>query len=175
MVCFGEFKLPSRPPISLNCLPVLMIKISKNVQSALADQQLQRNLRHTFRKSVRLCDVAVSEIPNWEELRQYARNVKAHTLSRLAHYLEMLEQKISAQGGEVIWAETGQDAVQFIVDIAQTGTDSIDRNGLGRVRDSIGWRNALAHHCSGPSQVNNRAFPSFSTMTIVPVSATAKE
>ena len=55
-------------------------------------------------------DEAVSEIPNWEELRQYARDVKAHTLSRLDHYLEMLEQKISAQGGEVIWAETGQDA-----------------------------------------------------------------
>jgi L-lactate dehydrogenase complex protein LldF len=66
-----------------------------------------------------LRDEAVAEVPNWEELRQYARDVKAHTLSRLDHYLEMLDEKISAQGGEVIWAETGQDAVQFIVDLAR--------------------------------------------------------
>lgn len=99
-----------------------MIKISNNIQSALADQQSQRNLRHTLGKSVRLRHEAVSEIPNWEELRQYARDVKAHTFSRLDHSLEMLGQKISAQGGEVIWAETGQDGVQFIVDLAACRT-----------------------------------------------------
>ncbi|MDA2934130.1 LutB/LldF family L-lactate oxidation iron-sulfur protein, partial [Acidobacteria bacterium AH-259-D05] len=86
--------------------------------AALANQQLQRNLRKTLGTSVRLRDEAVSKVPNWEELRCYARDVKAHTLSRLDHYLEMLERKVTAQGGKVIWAETGRDAVEFIVDLA---------------------------------------------------------
>ncbi len=93
-------------------------KINRNVLAALADQQLQRNLRSTLGKSVRMRDEAVAEVPNWDELSEYARDVKMHTLSRLDHYLEMLEQKVTAQGGEVIWAETGTDAVQFIVDLA---------------------------------------------------------
>ena len=96
----------------------MRVRIGKNTQTALADQQLQRNLRHTLGKTVRYRDEAVSEVPNWEELRCYARDVKAHTLSRLAHYLEMLERKVSARGGKVIWAESGQDAVEFILDLA---------------------------------------------------------
>ena len=71
-----------------------MIKISNNIQSGLVDKQSQRNLRHTPGKSVRLSHEAVSEIPNWEELRQYARDVKAHIFSRLDHSLKMLEQKL---------------------------------------------------------------------------------
>ena len=94
-------------------------KINRNVQAALADQQLQRNLRSTLGKSVRMRDESVAEVPNWDELSQYARDVKMGTLSRLDHYLEMLEQKVTAQGGKVIWAETGTDAVQFIVDLAR--------------------------------------------------------
>ena len=95
------------------------MRINRNVQAALADQQLQRNLRNTLGKSVRMRAESVAEVPNWDELSQYAREIKDQTLSRLDHYLEMLEQKVTAQGGKVIWAETGQDAVQFIVELAR--------------------------------------------------------
>ena len=94
-------------------------RINRNVQAALADQQLQKNLRSTLGKSVRMRDKSVAEVPNWEQLTQYARDVKIRTLSRLDHYLEMLERNVTAQGGKVIWAETGQDAVQFVVDLAR--------------------------------------------------------
>ena len=95
------------------------MRINRNVQAALADQQLQKNLRSTLGKSVRMRAESVAEVPNWDELSQYAREIKDQTLSRLDHYLEMLEQKVTAQGGKVIWAETGQDAVQFIVELAR--------------------------------------------------------
>ncbi|MDA2937559.1 LutB/LldF family L-lactate oxidation iron-sulfur protein [Acidobacteria bacterium AH-259-A15] len=95
-----------------------MIRISANTQAALADQKLQRNLRQTLSKTLHSRNEAVSDVPNWEELRQYARDVKTHTLSRLADYLLELEGKVSEQGGRVIWAETGQEAVQFVLDLA---------------------------------------------------------
>ncbi|MCZ6877954.1 MAG: LutB/LldF family L-lactate oxidation iron-sulfur protein [Acidobacteria bacterium] len=95
-----------------------MIKISANVQSALADETLQGNLRRALVDTPHPRDEAVSEVPNWEELRRYARDVKAHTLSRLPVYLQSLEEKVLEQGGKVIWAETGQEAVQFILDLS---------------------------------------------------------
>ena len=95
----------------------MVVKISANVQSALADETLQGNLRRAFVDTLHSRDEAVSEVPNWEELRDYARDVKAHTLSRLPEYLQSLEEKVLEQGGKVIWAETGQQAVQFIVDL----------------------------------------------------------
>ena len=69
----------------------MVVKISSNIQSALADGTLQENLRRAFVETLHSRNQAVSEVPNWEELRDYARDVKAHTLSRLPEYLQRLE------------------------------------------------------------------------------------
>ena len=95
-----------------------MIKISPNTREALSDQKLQRNLAHVLGTTLHSRDEAVAEVENWEELRQHARDVKAHTLSQLADYLTGLEQKVVEQGGRVIWAQDSEQAVEFIVDLA---------------------------------------------------------
>ena len=95
-----------------------MIKISDNTHAALSDQQLQKNLLHVLGKTVRDRNKVVSDVPNWEELREYARQVKSHTLSRLDYYLEELESKVQDKGAKVIWAETPQQAIEFILDLA---------------------------------------------------------
>ncbi len=96
----------------------MRVKISTNTQSALADETLRGNLRRALAETLHSRNEAVSEVPNWEELRHYAREVKAHTLSRLPDYLQGLEEKVLERGGKVIWAETGQEAVQFILDLS---------------------------------------------------------
>ena len=95
-----------------------MIKISSNTRAALLDQKLQRNLAHVLGRTVNDRNAAVADVSNWEELREHARQVKTHTLSRLNHYLEELEDKIQEKGGRVIWAETPQQAIEFILDLA---------------------------------------------------------
>jgi len=95
-----------------------VIKISNHTHTALSDQQLQKNLLHVLEKTVTDRNEAVSDVPNWEELREYARQVKSHTLSRLDYYLEELESKVQGKGAKVIWAETPQQAIEFILDLA---------------------------------------------------------
>ena len=94
-----------------------MIKISANTESALANLQIQKNLSNTLPKILEARGQAVSTVPNWEELRQYAGDVKRHTLSQLDDYLPQLEENVLANGGSVVWAQTPQDAVGFIVDL----------------------------------------------------------
>jgi len=95
-----------------------MIEIRPQIRSALADSQLQKNLRLTLSKTAAGRRQAIAEVANWEELRQHARQVKAHTISRLGEYLELLEKNVIAQGGNVVWAETGPDALDFIFQLA---------------------------------------------------------
>ena len=95
-----------------------MIKISPNTREALSDQKLQTNLAHVLGLTQHSRDEAVAAVENWEELRQYARDVKAHTLSKLADYLAGLEEKVVEQGGRVIWAQDSRQAVEFILDLA---------------------------------------------------------
>ena len=49
-------------------------------------------------------DVASAVIPEWEELRGLAAQIKAHTLSRLADYLEEFERNAVKLGAQVHWA-----------------------------------------------------------------------
>lgn len=50
-------------------------------------------------------DKATKLIPEWEELREKASQVKMHMLSRLDHYLEEFERNATARGIQVHWAE----------------------------------------------------------------------
>ena len=96
-----------------------MIKITSSTRSALQNTQLQKNLRYTLSKTIHSRNQTVAQVTNWEELRQHAHQVKAHTLSKLADYLEELEKRVLERGGQVIWAETAQEAVRFVVDLAR--------------------------------------------------------
>ena len=49
-------------------------------------------------------DRQAASIPEWEALREAASAIKAHTLSRLADYLEEFERNATANGIEVHWA-----------------------------------------------------------------------
>ena len=46
-------------------------------------------------------DVARSLVPEWEELRSLASQIKAHALSRLADYLEQFKARAAADGAKV--------------------------------------------------------------------------
>jgi L-lactate dehydrogenase complex protein LldF len=91
-----------------------MIKIRDHTSDALGNAQLQETLRLTILNSLESRDNSVREVPNWEELRDHASQVKDHTLSNLADYLEQLEKKIKDRGGRVVWAETADDALSFL-------------------------------------------------------------
>jgi L-lactate dehydrogenase complex protein LldF len=49
-------------------------------------------------------DAAAREVPEWEDLRTLASQIKEHTLSHLAHYLERFEERATANGAHVHWA-----------------------------------------------------------------------
>jgi len=96
-----------------------MIRIKPNIRPALADQQLQKNLHHTLVGSLKARNAAAAEIDNWEELRSYAREVKRHTIRNLSTYLVQLEEKVRENGGKVFWAETGREAVEYVLALAR--------------------------------------------------------
>ena len=60
---------------------------------------------------------AADALPEFEALRDAARDIKNHTLAHLDLYLEAYEEQgRRAAGGEVHWAETAEDARDIILD-----------------------------------------------------------
>src|SRR5580658_4161209 len=54
-------------------------------------------------------DQAASEVPEWEDLRDLASQIKEHTLSHLADYLEQFEASAAANGAIVHWARDAHE------------------------------------------------------------------
>ena len=54
-------------------------------------------------------DRVSSEVPDWEQLRSAAEQIKAHTLSRLAEYLEQFEKNATRLGAQVHWARDAEE------------------------------------------------------------------
>ena len=69
------------------------LKFKENALKALRNTNLRKNLTraisHTLSKRVEV----VSELPNCEDLRQRAHDIKKHTIENLSHYLELFEKK----------------------------------------------------------------------------------
>ncbi len=61
----------------------------------------------------------VAELPQWEELRQIASDIRLHTIENLDSYLTQLETNVQAAGGRVHWAATAEDARQIVLQIAK--------------------------------------------------------
>jgi L-lactate dehydrogenase complex protein LldF len=88
-------------------------------KKALADSQLRNNIRnatHTIRsKRARV----VAELDDLEELRQAAADIKDDVLGGLDHYLEQVEESLTAAGATVHWARDAAEANRIVVQIAR--------------------------------------------------------
>jgi len=54
-------------------------------------------------------DTASAGIPEWEELRELAAQIKQHTLSKLPDYLQQFEEQAAKMGAVVHWASNAEE------------------------------------------------------------------
>ncbi len=67
-----------------------------NARRAVADPQLRRALNHVKEGFIVKRRKAADRMPEFERLRDQARDIKNHTLANLAFYLERYEAKVTA-------------------------------------------------------------------------------
>ncbi|AMV17061.1 LutB/LldF family L-lactate oxidation iron-sulfur protein [Planctomyces sp. SH-PL14] len=64
-------------------------------------------------------DRAASTIPEWEELRQAASQIKQHTLANLGDLLEQFERNAQARGAVVHWARDAAEHNEIVLRLLQ--------------------------------------------------------
>src|SRR5215469_18916599 len=75
----------------------------ENARRALGDAGLQKALARSGPSFVARRTAAVAALPEFEQLRDTARDIKNHTLAHLDFYLEEWEANVIAAGGKVHW------------------------------------------------------------------------
>ncbi len=62
-------------------------------------------------------DKMVAQIPEWEELRDKASEIKRHTITHLADYLEEFSDHLEKNGVHVLWARDAKEFNQMVLKI----------------------------------------------------------
>src|SRR3984957_20857006 len=88
-----------------------------DVTAALGDSKLQLAIYSATGRLAERRRETLTE--DFQELRQYASDIKKHTLDHLDFYLELMEKNVEARGGKVIWARDGAEACAFIQQLAR--------------------------------------------------------
>lgn len=119
------------------------IQFKANARRALADESLQRSLT---RMRVGFQDkraAAAARLPEFEQLRDQARDLKNHVLENIDFYLETFEAKVKAQGGQVHWARDAEEARSIILDICRSVNARTVTKGKSMVSEEIGLNEHL--------------------------------
>ncbi len=83
-------------------------------------------------------DSVAAVIPQWEEMRQLASEIKLHTLSHLADYLEMFEKNLKANGVIVHWAKDADEHNRIVADIFAKHNVKTVTKGKSMLMDECG-------------------------------------
>jgi L-lactate dehydrogenase complex protein LldF len=95
-------------------------------RTALRDGQLRANLGHATSTIRGKRAAVVGEVPDWPELREAGRAIKAATMARLDEHLVALERRVTARGGTVHWARDANEANEIVTRLVQaTGASEV--------------------------------------------------
>ena len=91
----------------------------ESARESLSDSQLRRNIGKATQSIRRKRAAVVEEMPDWEDLREAGRALKARVMRHLDDYLLQLEESVKKAGGQVHWARDGEEANRIIAEIAK--------------------------------------------------------
>jgi L-lactate dehydrogenase complex protein LldF len=109
----------------------------------LADARLQKNLKKLSEKFVTARAAAIAELDDFEATRDAAVERRNRALANLDVWLETFERNATARGAKVLFAETHEEAVRLIVDIARHhGVKKVTKS-KSMVSEEIGLNHAF--------------------------------
>jgi L-lactate dehydrogenase complex protein LldF len=110
---------------------------------AIHDASLQQALAKAREGFVGKRAEQVAALPEFEALREEAKNLKNHVLDNLDYYLERYEAAVTASGGTVHWARDAAEARGIILDICRRVGAKTVTKGKSMVSEEIGLNEAL--------------------------------
>jgi len=114
-----------------------------NARKAMVDGPLQQALGHVRTGFIDKRLAAISTLPEFEALRDSARDIKNHTLAHLDLYLEAYETKVTEAGGHVHYAVDAEEARQIVIDICKRLGAKTVTKGKSMITEEIGLNDAL--------------------------------
>jgi L-lactate dehydrogenase complex protein LldF len=118
------------------------------IHAALADSRLQEAI---YTATGRLVDkrkavTSPEVLPDYQELRTQAHEIKKHTIENLDYYLELFERHLTANGGKLVWCRDGTEVADFILSLAKQRGARLIVKSKSMTTEEIELNERLEHH-----------------------------
>ncbi|WP_237152305.1 LutB/LldF family L-lactate oxidation iron-sulfur protein [Oryzibacter oryziterrae] len=113
-------------------------EFKSNAHGALHSPSLQKAMGNVEKGFIEKRRIAAEALPEFEALRDSARDIKNHTLAHLDLYLEAFEKRVLEAGGHVHWAADAAEANAIILDICQKAGARTVTKGKSMISEEIG-------------------------------------
>ena len=94
-------------------------QFNEAASTALQDEKIQSNLLGLYGGFHQARLDASAATPNWAELQERGRAIKAHTIANLDIYLRMAEENVRKAGGKVFFAKDSEEATRYVTELVQ--------------------------------------------------------
>ncbi|MBM6596571.1 LutB/LldF family L-lactate oxidation iron-sulfur protein [Microvirga pudoricolor] len=129
-------------------------RFKENAVEALNDAQLQRALGNVRQGFIEKRQRTADKLPEFEALRDSARDIKNHALEHLDLYLEAYEEKVKASGGHVHFARDAEEARAIILSICREVDAKTVTKGKSMISEEIGINHHLEAHGIRPVETD---------------------
>ena len=118
------------------------------IHETLADPRLQLAIYSATRRLIdhRASSVTVDRLPDYQDLRTLANQIKQHTIENLDYYLEQLESNVVAHGGRVVFCRDGQEVADFVLGLARERNAKMIVKSKSMTTEEIHLNERLEHH-----------------------------
>jgi len=99
----------------------MSVAFHRRIHEALLDERLQQAVYAATGRLMekRRSSVTPELVPDYQQLRTHAHQIKKHTLENLDAYLEQLAAKVEERGGRVVWCRDGGQVHEFFRALAR--------------------------------------------------------
>lgn len=125
-----------------------------NAKRALADANLQRALAKTATGFPAKRLAAKAKLPEFEALRDAARDLRNHVIDHLDFYLERFEAKVIENGGQVHWCRDVAEAQAKVLDICRSVGARTVTKGKSMVGEEMNINDHLERHGIAPIETD---------------------
>ena len=115
----------------------------ENAARALGDGDLRQALGALEENFAGRRAQAVAKLPEFDRLRDQARDIKDHVIANLDFYLERFEETVLGQGGQVHWCETPDEARRTILELCRAAGARTVTKGKSMIAEEIGLNEFL--------------------------------
>jgi L-lactate dehydrogenase complex protein LldF len=129
-------------------------QFTRDAHLALKDSQLQKALHSARGGFIAKRAAAAARLPEFEALRDSARDIKAHTLAHLDLYLEAYETKVTASGGVVHYARNAAAANEIVLEICRHHGATRVVKGKTMIAEEIGLNATLEANGISPVETD---------------------